>query len=110
MASTALDGGVGAVFGESREDDNRVKVPHLGAFQVFRWHSVGGQSLLYPGGGVGVWKGVVVAGGGESVEGMKRLHTGDSTGDHGDGVGSHQRDVVRGTAKRQRVIGWAGGS
>lgn len=110
MASTALDGEVGAVFGESREDDNRVKVPCPGAFQVFRWHSVGGPSILYTSGGVGVWKGVVVAGGGEGVEGMERLHTGDSTWNHGDGVGSHQRDVVRGTAKRQRVIGRAGGS
>lgn len=55
-------------------------------------------------------KGVVVAGGGEGVEGMERLHTGDSTGDHGDGVGSHQRYIVRGTAERQSVVRWAGRS
>lgn len=57
-----------------------------------------------------MWKGVVVAGGGEGVEGMERLHTGDSTGDHGDGVGSHQRYIVRGTAERQSVVRRAGRS
>lgn len=57
-----------------------------------------GQSLLYPGGGVRVGQGVVVAGGGEGVEGMERLHAGYGTGDHGDGVRGHQRHVVRGTA------------
>lgn len=68
-----------------------------------------GQSLLYPGGGVGMGQGVVVAGGGERVEGMKRLHAGDSTGDHGDGIRCHQWHVVRGSAQRQRVVRWAGG-
>lgn len=68
-----------------------------------------GQSLLYPGGGVGMGQGVVVAGGGEGVEGMKRLHAGDSTGDHGDGVRCHQRHIVGGTAQRQCVVRWAGG-
>lgn len=60
-----------------------------------------GLSLLYPGGGVGVGQGVVVAGGGECVEGVKRLHAGDGAGDHGDGVWRHQRHVVGGTAQRQ---------
>ena len=57
-----------------------------------------GQSLLYPGCGVGVGQGVVVASGGEGVEGMKRLHAGDGAGDHGDGVGRHQWHVIRGAA------------
>lgn len=78
-------------------------------FLVLRWLE-SGQSLLYPGGGVGVRQGVVVAGGGESIEGMERLHAGDGTGDHGDGVRCHQRHVVGGTAQRQRVVRWAGGS
>lgn len=69
-----------------------------------------GQSLLYPSGGVGMGQGVVVAGGGEGVEGMKRLHAGDGTGDHGDGVRCHQRHVVGGTAQRQCVVRRAGGS
>lgn len=69
-----------------------------------------GQSLLYPCGGVGVWQGVVVAGGGEGVEGMKRLHAGDGAWDHSDGVGRHQRHIVRSPAQRQRVVGRAGGS
>lgn len=69
-----------------------------------------GQSLLYPGGGVGMGQGVVVAGGGERVEGVKRLHAGDCAGDHGDGVWRHERHVVGGAAQRQRVVGWAGGS
>lgn len=68
-----------------------------------------GKSLLYPGGGVGMGQGVVVAGGGEGVEGMKGLHAGDGTGDHGDGVWCHQRHVVGGTAQRQRVVRRAGG-
>lgn len=68
-----------------------------------------GQSLLYPGGGVGMGQGVVVASGGEGVEGMKGLHAGDGTGDHGDGVRCHQRHVVRGAAQRQCVVRWAGG-
>lgn len=58
---------------------------------------------------MGMWQGVVVAGGGERVEGVKRLHAGDSTGDHGDGVGCHQRHIVRGTAQRQSVVWRAGG-
>lgn len=68
-----------------------------------------GLSLLYPGGGVGVGQGVVVAGGGECVEGVKRLHAGDGAGDHGDGVWRHQRHVVGGAAQRQGVVGRAGG-
>lgn len=68
-----------------------------------------GQSLLYPGGGVRMGQGVVVAGGWESVKGMKRLHAGDSTRDHGDGVGRHQWYIVGGTAQRQCVVRWAGG-
>lgn len=67
-----------------------------------------GQSLLYPGGGVGVGQCVVVAGGGKGIEGMKRLHAGYSTGDHGDGVRCHQWHVVRGTAQCQCVVRWAG--
>lgn len=43
MASTALDGGVGAVFEESREDDNRVKVPRPGCLSRF-----GGTVLASP--------------------------------------------------------------
>lgn len=69
-----------------------------------------GQSLLYPGGGVGMGQGVVVAGGGEGVEGMKGLHAGDCAGDHGDGVGRHEGHVVGGAAQGQRVVGWTGGS
>lgn len=68
-----------------------------------------GQSLLYPGGGVGVGQCVVVAGGGKGIEGMKRLHAGYSTGDHGDGVRCHQWHVVGGTAQCQCVVRWAGG-
>lgn len=83
------------------------KGPHPEAFLLDQKHSqsswslcgaVSGQSLLYPGCGVGVRQGVVVASGGEGVEGMKRLHAGDGTGDHGNGVGRHQRHVVWGTA------------
>lgn len=68
------------------------------------------QSLLYPGGGVGVGQGVVVAGGGECVEGVKRLHAGDGARDHGDGVGCHQRYIVWSAAQSQGVVGRAGGS
>lgn len=67
-----------------------------------------GQSLLYPGGGVGVGQCVVVASGGKGIEGMKRLHAGYSTGDHGDGVRCHQWHVVGGTAQCQCVVRWAG--
>lgn len=69
-----------------------------------------GQSLLYPGSGVGVGQGVVVAGGRESIEGMKRLHAGDGTGDHGDGIWCHQWYIVGGTAQCQSVVGRAGRS
>ncbi|KAG7240011.1 hypothetical protein INR49_028071 [Caranx melampygus] len=65
-------------------------------------------SLLYSGCGVGVGQGVVVASGGEGVKGMKRLHAGDGTGDHGDGVRCHQGHVVGGTAQRQCVVRRAG--
>lgn len=58
---------------------------------------------------MGVGQGVVVASGGVRVEGMERLHAGDGTGDHGDGVGRHQRHVIRCTAQRQRVVRRAGG-
>lgn len=54
-------------------------------------------------------QGVVVAGGGEGIEGVERLHAGDGAGDHGDGVGSHQRHVVRSATQRQRVVGRTGG-
>lgn len=58
---------------------------------------------------MGVGQGVVVAGGREGIESMKRLHAGDGAGDHGDGVGRHQRHVVGGPAQRQGVVGRAGG-
>lgn len=57
-----------------------------------------------------VGQGVVVTGGREGVEGMKRLHAGDGTGDHGDGVRRHQRHVVGGTAQRKSIVRRAGGS
>lgn len=49
---------------------------------------------------MGVGQGVVVASGGEGVEGVERLHAGDGTGDHGDGVRCHQWHVVWSTAQR----------
>ena len=75
--------------------------------------------VLYTGGGVLVWQGIVaVAGdgcggwgrdGGISVEGVDGLHAADGAGDHGDGVGCHQWYILRCSPQGQRVVGRAHG-
>ena len=75
--------------------------------------------VLYTGGGVLVWQGIVAVAGdgcggggrdrGVSVEGVEGLHAADGAGDHGDGVGRHQRHVLRRSPQGQRVVGRAHG-
>ncbi len=75
--------------------------------------------VLYTGGGVLVWQGIVAVAGdgcsgggrdwGISVEGVERLHAADGAGDHGDGIGCHQWHVLRCPPQGQRVIGRAHG-
>lgn len=95
----------------------------------FGWSSLCGASLkaqgygrslvLYTGGGVLVWQGIVAVagdgcgGGGRDrrvcVEGVEGLHAADGAGDHGDGIGRHQRHILRRPPQRQRVVRWAHG-
>ena len=44
----------------------------------------------------------------EGVVGVHVGHAHQRVGDHGDGVGRHERDVVGGAAQRQRVVGQRG--
>lgn len=49
-------------------------------------------------------------GGWERVEGVEGLHASDGTGDHGYGVGRHERNVVWRPPQSQGVVGRAGGA
>lgn len=42
----------------------------------------------------------------ESVEVVQRLHASQRVGDHRDGAGRHQGDVVWRPAQGERVVGW----
>ena len=68
----------------------------------------GRPAELYPGGGVSVWDVCAVLAAAEGVERVQRLHARERVGDHGDGVGGHERDVVGGAPQRERVVGRAG--
>lgn len=75
--------------------------------------------VLYTGGGVLVWQGIVAvagdgcSGGGRDrrvgVERVEWLHAADGAGDHGDGVGCHQWHILRRSPQGQRVVRWAHG-
>lgn len=75
--------------------------------------------VLYTGGGVLVWQGIVAVAGdrcggggrdrGISVEGVEGLHAADGAGDHGDGIGCHQWHILRCPPQGQRVVRWAHG-
>lgn len=66
-----------------------------------------------------MWQGVVAVAGdgcsggggdrGVCVKGVEGLHAADGAGDHGDGVGCHQRHVLRCPPQGQRVVRWAHG-
>jgi len=49
-----------------------------------------------------------VEAGGESVVGVQGLQPHQRVGDHGDGVGGHERDVVRRAAQGEGVVGQSG--
>lgn len=63
---------------------------------------------LYPSGGVSVGQVGTVLAAAESVEVVQRLHASQGVGDHGDGAGSHQGDVVRRAAQGEGIVGGTG--
>ena len=67
-----------------------------------------GTAELYSGGGVSVWYVCAVLASAEGVECVQRLHARERVGDHGDGVGGHEWDVVGRPAERERVVRRAG--
>lgn len=70
--------------------------------------------VLYPGGGVLVWQGIVaVAGDGcrrrgwdgrVCVERVEGLHAADGAGDHCYGVGGHEWHILWGSPQGQRIV------
>lgn len=85
-----------------------VGLPVAGGVARGRGRGNGRSAELYPGGGVSVRDVCAVLAPAEGVKRVQRLHARERVGDHGDGVGGHERDVVGGAAERERVVGRAG--
>lgn len=76
-----------------------------------RWGGVRGRpdpAELYPRGGVAVGEVGTVLAATKGVEVVQRLHASQRVGDHGDGAGRHEGDVVGRPAQGEGVVGRAG--
>lgn len=72
-----------------------------------QWLIQRGPAELYPCGGVAVGQVGAVLAATKSIEIVQRLHPGQRVGDHGDGAGRHQWDVVGRPAQSEGVVGGA---